>query len=402
MQPSRRTLISIAMFGVLTAGSSLLITYAEDKTTAAPAKPALTVSTARAQSSRLPRQLAANGNVVAWQEASVGAQANGLVLREVLVNVGDWVKKDQVLARFAPETVNADLAQAKASLAEAQANATDASANAERARRLQGTDALSPQQTAQYQTAEQSALARVEAAKALLSTQQLRLSQTQVTAPDHGVISARSATVGAVLPAGTELFRMVRQGRLEWRAEVTAAELSQIRVGTSASVTAASGTTLKGRVRVIGPTVDPQSRAALVYVDLPQHPDVKAGMFGKGTFELGSSQAITLPQQAVVIRDGFSYAFRVNTDFRVTQLKVQTGRRLGTQVEVLEGVKAEDDLVVQGAGFLNDGDLVKVVPLLAPSTTTTKSSSDAAGPSPGAKAPSGGSAAREAASVGVK
>ena len=373
MQAHRRTLISIASIAVLTAVSGFFITHAQDKAATAAVKPALTVSTARAQSSRLPRQLTANGNIVAWQEASVGAQTNGLVLRDVLVNVGDWVKKDQVLARFAPETVNADLAQAKASLAEAQANATDASANAERARRLQGTDALSPQQTAQYQTAEQSALARVEAAKAMLAAQQLRLAQTQVTAPDHGVISARSATVGAVLPAGTELFRMVRQGRLEWRAEVTAAELNQIKVGTSASVTAASGVNLKGRVRVIGPTVDPQSRAALVYVDLPQHPDVKAGMFAKGTFELGASQALTVPQQAVVIRDGFSYAFRVNPDLRVTQLKLQTGRRLGTQVEVLEGIKAEDDLVVQGAGFLNDGDLIKVAPALAPATNPTAS-----------------------------
>jgi RND family efflux transporter MFP subunit len=207
----------------------------------------------------------------------------------------------------------------------------------------------------------------MEAAKATLSAQQLRLKQTLVTAPDHGVISARSATVGAVLPAGTELFRMVRQGRLEWRAEVTSSELGQIRTGTSASVTAASGATLKGRVRVIGPTVDPQSRAALVYVDLPQHAEVKAGMFGKGVFELGSSQALTVPQQAVVIRDGFSYVLRVSPDLRVALVKVQTGRRLGTQVEVLDGIKPEDDLVVQGAGFLNDGDLVKVAPMLAPS-----------------------------------
>jgi multidrug efflux pump subunit AcrA (membrane-fusion protein) len=93
-------------------------------------------------------------------------------------------------------------------------------------------------------------------------------------------------------------------------------------------------------------------------------------MFGKGVFELGSSQALTIPQQAVVIRDGFSYAFRVNPDLRVTQLKVQTGRRQGTQVEVLEGIKPEDDLVVQGAGFLNDGDLVKVAPTLAPTASS--------------------------------
>ena len=59
--------------------------------------------------------------------------------------------------------------------------------------------------------------------------QQLRLRQTRVLAPDNGVISARSATVGAVLPAGQELFRLIRQGRLEWRAEVAAADLARLK-----------------------------------------------------------------------------------------------------------------------------------------------------------------------------
>ena len=136
-------------------------------------------------------------------------------------------------------------------------------------RTLLNTGTFSGQQISQYLAAEQTALARVESAKAVLAAQMLRLKNTQVLAPDAGIISARSATVGAVVPSGTELFRLIRQGRLEWRAEVTAAELGRMLPGTGVTVTAANGAQLKGRVRMVAPTVDPQTRSGLVYVDLP-------------------------------------------------------------------------------------------------------------------------------------
>ena len=339
---------------------------AADDKQAAPQKAALTVTTARPQASRLPIKLAANGNVAAWQEASVGSESNGLRLTEVKVNVGDQVKAGQVLAVFSADAVNADVAQARAGLQEAEANAAEAAANAVRARSLQSSGALSAQQISQYLTAEQTANARIASAKAALATQQLRLRYTQVLAPDAGVISARSATVGAVVGAGTELFRMIRQGRLEWRAEVVAADLRQIHAGTGAVVTAANGAVLNGKVRMIAPTVDPQTRSALVYVDLPagapgEAAPFKAGMFASGQFELGTSDALTVPQQAIVVRDGFSYVFRLNADQHVSQLKVKPGRRLAERIEVLDGVKPDMAVVVSGAGFLNDGDLVRNV-----------------------------------------
>lgn len=328
-------------------------------------KPALTVSTALPVQTQLPITLAANGNIMAWQEAIVGSESNGLRLTEVRVNVGDTVRSGQVLATFAAEGIVADVAQANASLSEALANAAEAAANAKRARTLESTGALSAQQINQYLTAEQTAKARVAASRAMLSAQKLRLRHTRLLAPDSGIISARSATVGAVVPGGIELFRLIRQGRLEWRAEVTAAELSRLRAGQVARIKLGNGTVQIGRVRVVGPTVDPQTRAALVYVDLPRlnskNPPAKAGMFAQGEFDMGMSSALTVPQQAVVLRDGFSYVFRLNPDSRVSQVKVRTGRRLGDQVEVIAGITPETVLVVNGAGFLNDGDLVKNV-----------------------------------------
>jgi RND family efflux transporter MFP subunit len=329
------------------------------------AKAALTVTTARPQLARLSQTLAANGDIAAWQEASIGSEANGLRLTEVLVNVGDVVTAGQTLARFSDETVQADLAQAKAAWLEAQANLSEASSNAERARSLMNTGAISTQQINQLITAEQTARARVAAAEANVNAHKLRLKFTQLLAPDSGVISARNATVGAVVSNGTELFRMIRKGRLEWRAEVMASELSRIRAGTHVTLVAANGTRLNGKVRMIGPTVNPQNRAALVYVDLlpaaSGEAAAKPGMFARGEFTLGSGNGVTLPQQSVVVRDGFSYVFQLKPDNRVAQVKVKTGRYLQDQVEITEGISLQDEIVVSGAGFLNDGDLVRVI-----------------------------------------
>lgn len=362
----RRTVI-IAIVALLLLIALVLILRGsgqdEKKEEAAP-KPALTVTTVQPSSMRLPIRLAANGNIAAWQEAIIGSESNGLQLSEVRVNVGDVVKRGQVLAVFSQASTQADVAQARASVMEAEANAADARNNAERARTLQNTGALSTQQINQYLTAEQTAKAKAEAARAALAVQEVRLAQTRVLASDDGVISSRSATVGAVVGAGTELFRLIRQGRLEWRAEVTAEELGKIAIGTTALVTGANGTQVKGKVRMIAPTVDPQSRYALVYVDLQaaqkNMSPIRAGMFARGEFELGTSDAITVPQQAVVIRDGFSYVFALNRDGRVVQTRIKPGRRIGERIEVTEGLAPHAVLVASGAGFLNDGDLVKV------------------------------------------
>ncbi|MYM38620.1 efflux RND transporter periplasmic adaptor subunit [Duganella qianjiadongensis] len=364
--------VALALLAIFTAGAVGIAVFAPASHAAsdakpAAAKPALTVTTAKPVAARLPIKLAANGNVAAWQEASVSSQSTGLRLAEVRVNVGDVVKAGDVLAVFAAETVEADLAQAKAALQEAEANAAEAVANAARARSLQNTGALSAQQISQYSTAEQSANARIASAKAALASQQLRMKYTRVIAPDNGVITARSATVGAVSGTGTELFRMILQSRLEWRAEVVAADLRQLKPGTTATVKAANGSEASGKIRMIAPTVDAQTRSALVYVDLPASASAgkdapfKAGMFASGQFDLGTSDAITVPQQAIVVRDGFSFVFRLNADQHVSQIRVQPGRRLGERIEVLSGLNADTQVVVRGAGFLNDGDLVQNV-----------------------------------------
>jgi RND family efflux transporter MFP subunit len=354
--------LSLAVAAAL-AGSGALALKVKASAAAKPAqvaRPALTVNVEQPQPVELPSRLSANGTVAAWQEAIVGAETNGLRIATVHVNVGDAVRKGDVLATFAPDTVAAELAQIKAGVAEAEALAAEAAVNAERARMLAASGALSEQQINQYLTSEQTAQARLGAQRAAAKVHQLRLAQTQVIAPDDGVISSRTATQGAVVPAGTELFRLIRGGRLEWRAEVTSSELSQMKIGSGVMLTGADGAQVHGKVRMVAPTVDAKTRYGLVYVDLPKAQSIKAGMFASGEFEFGHSKGLTVAQQSIVIRDGFSYVFRAGSDGKVTQMKVKTGRRHGDRVEVLEGIAPDSTIVTGGAGFLNDGDLVRV------------------------------------------
>ncbi|HYN59080.1 MAG TPA: efflux RND transporter periplasmic adaptor subunit, partial [Rubrivivax sp.] len=225
--------------------------------------------------------------------------------------------------------------------------------------------ALSDQQINQYLTAERTAQARLDAQRAQANVQALRLRQTRVLAPDDGVISARSATVGAVLPAGSELFRMIRQGRLEWRADVAAADLARIKPGMAARVTS-GGAPIHGKVRMVAPTVDPLTRNGIVYVDLAPSADARAGMFARGDFDIGTGQGLTLPQSAVQLRDGFSYVLRVGPDSKVIETKVTVGRRVGERIEITGGLDANARVVASGGGFLSDGDTVRVVDGPAP------------------------------------
>ena len=360
----RRTMVRFTGCWAICAAALIANAQQPDAKTAAVAKPAMTVTVAQPQNQQLSQRLSANGTVAAWQEASVGAEIGGLRLTEVRVNVGDQVKAGQVLAVFTNDTVLAEINQAKAALNEAKAVASEAQANADRARALQPSGVISAQQFNKDVTAEATAKARVESAQANLAASELRLQKTQVRAPDNGVISARTASVGSVVALGSELFRLIRGNRLEWRADLVSSELFRIKPGQKVRITVASGAEVIGQVRMLAPTVDVQNRTGLVYVDLPASAQglLKPGMFVRGEFEFGSSKALLLPQQSLVVRDGFQQVYVVGPDQRVKLLKVSVGRRQGDMIEITSGLPLDANVVVRGAGFLTAGDLVKVVP----------------------------------------
>ncbi|GAA5235233.1 efflux RND transporter periplasmic adaptor subunit [Verticiella sediminum] len=363
--PRRRIYVCIVAVAV-TAGAAALFPMQTDSprndALAAPSiQPSLSVTVTTLEPRAVQTTVAANGDISAWQEISIGTQISGLRLVDVNVDVGDEVKKGQVLARYASDTVQVELDRSTAAVAEAEATLAEAAANARRARRLKEAGSLSEQQIQQYETAESTARARLRSAQAQVQAQRLRLDQTRIVAPDDGAITSRTATVGAVTGSGQELFRLLRRGRLEWRAEVAAFELEKLRAGQTARVALSGGHELEGRLRTIAPLVDTATRNGLVYVDLPASEVARAGMFARGEFELGTRQALTLPRSAVQIRDGFGYVHRVGDDGRITELKVVLGQHAGDRIEILSGLDPAARVVAAGGAFLGNGDHVRVI-----------------------------------------
>jgi len=342
------------------AGSGLQSACSAGKAKAAAPRPAMTITAGRAEILTWPSAIETSGNVAAWQEAVIGARVAGLPLAEVRVNVGDRVRRGELLARFDDASPRADLAQAEAAVNQALANARETASNRDRALRLKGSGALSDQSILQAETQADASAAQVESARAALAAAQLRLDYTRVTAPDDGVISARTATLGAVTVAGGELFRLIRQGRLEWRAELTPTQLAAVHPGLVAKLTLADGSTLAGQVRELAPALDATSRLGLAYVDLTPDPRARAGLYAHGVIETSASPALTVPAESIVIRDGRSYLAALDGE-RVELVPVTTGRREDGRVEVLDHLTAGQRVAVRGAGFLSDGDLVRVV-----------------------------------------
>lgn len=326
------------------------------------AQPALTVTLTTLHSSQWARSLSANGSVVAWQEAIIGAETNGVRIVDVRANVGDQVKKGQVLASLAADSAQASEAEAQAMLKESEAMLAEAAANAERMRKLRDVGFVSAQMADQTVNNEKAARARVEAQQARHQASAVRLRQSLIVAPDAGVISARSATVGTLTQPGMELFRLIRQGKLEWHAELSADELAAVREGMSVELLAPQGERVPGKVRAVAPAVDPKTRYGQVLVTLPPAPGVVAGMFARGTIQMDrqAKPLWSLPQSAVMLRDGGAYVFIVDDKSQVHERKVLTGQRHGEQIEIVSGLEQAARVVESGGAFLVEGDVVRV------------------------------------------
>ncbi len=337
----------------------LVVTRSAAEPLPTPAPPALTVKATSAIAQQWPRTLAAAGSIAAWQEVVIGAEIGGQRLSRLLVDVGDQVRKGQLLAQLSPGTLEADLNAGRAALQEAEVSAAETSRAANRARVLQGTEVLSVQAIDQALATRDAAQARLAAARARVQADALRLAYTQVRAPDDGVISARPGVEGSLVQEGGEIMRLQRRGLLEWRAELPGPELVRVAPGQAVSIASGGGPSIEGRVRKISPQVDPQSRTGIVYVDLKPAAALRAGLFARGEFLLDQHTVLTLPEAAVLLRDGFSYVFRIEGD-KVRQQKVTLGARRGDRVAIREGLATDVAVVESGVGFLADGMTVRI------------------------------------------
>nr|WP_323994412.1 efflux RND transporter periplasmic adaptor subunit [Rhizobium sp. MJ21] len=321
---------------------------------------ALTVAVEAPAEREWPETVPASGWLKPWHEAISAAEIGGLRITDILVDVGSVVTKGQPLAQLADDTVRADLRKEEAFLATSKADLAKAQANAERARRMKGSGALSDEKIIEYLSTEQTAMAGVESAQALVEGQKIKLSQTTIVAVDDGLVTSRSAQLGAVVTSGTELFRLVRQQRIEWQAELSARYRPFIKEGLTALIDGPAGQQIRGTVRLVAPTVSTDTGRTLVYVSLPAGSQPPIGFYATGRIKLRVTPAVAVPETALIARDGIYYVFTIDAEERVRRVRVKTGRRNDGEVEIVSGLARSAMVVTTGAAFLSDGALVRV------------------------------------------
>jgi len=310
------------------------------------AQRARAVTVIRLEARPLVGALAASGDLIPREEAAVLPEVAGYRVARVLADVGQYVRAGQTLVQL-------DGALLEAQLAQAQAQAAQADDQARRVADLDGQGVLSQEQIAQRRFQAQVANANLRN----LQTQRRKLA---VTAPVSGLILEKTVRPGDLSAGGaTPWFRMARDGQVELSADLSEDDLARIRVGQTATVTLPSGAVAQGRVRLVSPQIDPQTKLGEVRVTLPVRADIRAGGFGRAVFADATSNAMAVPEAAIRFDADGASVMVVGDDDRVKRVMVQTGARGGGMVQVLKGPPAGTRIVANAGALFLDGDLVR-------------------------------------------
>jgi RND family efflux transporter MFP subunit len=326
----------------------------------APAASRQTVTVATAAETNLPRVVSASGTVAAWEEVPVGAEAGGLVATGVFADEGQYVRQGQPLVQLNDALLRAQLRQQEAGVQTAEANLARDDAALARSQELKERGFLSQASLDTALANQRASAANLASAHASLSQTRTQLNQTTVRAPVSGLIASRSVTRGQIVEAGRELFRMVRDGRLELEAQVPETDIPLIRAGMTAAVSSDQAGETSGTVRIVTPEVSAETRLGLARITLSPGSGLRPGMFARASIAAGSQPGVTVPTAAVLYRENRAGVFVLQTDGTVRFTQVTVAGR-DDQRTSITGVQAGARVVVQGAGFLNEGDRVTVV-----------------------------------------
>ncbi|MFP7722789.1 efflux RND transporter periplasmic adaptor subunit [Lysobacter sp. A3-1-A15] len=323
---------------------------------------AMAVTTAPVVRRELASGITASGPVTAVEEMQLGVELGGQRVTAVNVDEGEAVARGDVLLTLDARTLDSDLAQANAALREAEAGAALARSNLARGNQLAAGQYISAAALDELRAGRTQAEARVGTARAARDATQLRRDFATLRAPANGIISARLVQPGQVVAAGGELLRLIKDGALEWRAELSASDLGAVEPGDRVELRDGSGAAVVGVVRAVSPGVDAATRTGTVFADLPEPGALRPGTYLEGRIHTGMARVPVVPVAAVVLRDGFPSVFVVGGDGTVSLKRIERGGSDDGFVEVRSGLAAGAHVVTRGAGFLADGDRVRVVP----------------------------------------
>ncbi|NAZ36839.1 efflux RND transporter periplasmic adaptor subunit [Rubellimicrobium sp. CFH 75288] len=351
--------------------------------------PSVTVSEVTVQTLR--DRVIASGLVAPVEEVQVSPLVEGQPIDALLADVGDRVEEGDVLARLSTATlelqlsqlaanrasVRAQIAQAEASLVQAVANAEEAERVAERTARLAQEGTVPRAQADQAQAAAiaaraavgvaeqgvEAARAQMELVEAQIANAELQLARTEVRAPVSGLVVGRNAQVGAVASAAAgPLFTLVRDGELELRAELAEGDLLRVSPGQRATMTAVGSTApIEGVVRLVEPTINPQTRMGVARIALDDDARVVQGMFLTAEILLREERQLAVPVTAIGTGAEGTSVMRIR-DGVAEQVAVRTGIRDGSLIGVVEGLSPGDLVVTKAGAFVRAGDRVNSIP----------------------------------------
>lgn len=329
--------------------------YAEDR--GDDRRPLLTVAVDTVRESQIDNAIVGTGTVAAWREMPISSEAGGLAIVEIRADEGDKVEKGQVLARLNQRLLLAEIEQHKAAVAEAEASLANALSDQKRAHTVT-SGVLSQQTIEQRETLVKTTTAKLASARAILEETKARLAQTEIMAPTNAIVATRTAALGQVVQTGTDLFRLIQDGRIEVNALVPEADIFKIFPQQSARIVDPMGRVSHASVRLVAPVVDAKTRLGTVRVALSADTELKPGMFVRVEIQAGGTAALTVPHKALVWRDGRAAVFTVSDDGTALLKTITVGRKTSSAIEVVQGLAAGERIVVEGAGLLIDGEKV--------------------------------------------
>jgi RND family efflux transporter MFP subunit len=305
----------------------------------------------------------ATGSLAAKRDMPVGVAGEGGMVTRVLVDAGDWVAAGQVMAVIERSVQTEEAQQLAANIDVARADAALAQQELERAQALVSRGFISKADLQRRVATRDAANARVRVAQAQLGQSRARIGRLDIRAPAAGLVLARNIEPGQVVGPGTgALLRVALGGEMELRALLPQEDLARLSVGTVASVTpVGSNQSYQGRVWLVAPIIDPQTRQGEARIAIPFARDLRPGGFASAAITAGTVEAPLLPDSAVQSDDKGNYVYIIDAKNQVVRRDIAVGEVSDRGVAVASGLNGNERVVLTAGAFLNPGDKVRPV-----------------------------------------
>ena len=308
------------------------------------------------------------GTVQARHELPIGDSGDTGRIVGVYVQVGDRVRRGQLLAKIDDSVLAPQVAQLTAALEQARAQAALSAAEYKRGVAVGPSGGLSAQDIEKLQAASIMDKANIKVVAAQLAVMRAKLALTRIVAPTDGIILTRNAEVGQIaVSGGPALFQMEDAGQVEMIGQVAEQDMANLKVGQAAAVyLIGSPQPFAGRIWLLGATIDPQSRLGEVRIALAPNAALRPGAFARASVTLARADRPVLPQTAVMADTTGSYVFVIGRDGEVQRRPVEVGSVVPSGVVIAQGLSGQERVVTMDGGFLHSGEKVTVAPTTDP------------------------------------